>query len=89
MLSVTVNSDLAKEKYASRWEQPVLVNIIGSDDIPSVLISDVLPMTEDKDERIISPLGILEIFIFRTFSIFLLKLGPLSVWCHPQNRGTS
>ena len=55
MLSVTVNSDLAKEKYASRWENPVLINIIGNDDIPSVLISDVLSMTEDKDERIISP----------------------------------
>ena len=52
MLSVTVNSDLAKEKYASRWENPVLINIIGNDDIPSVLISDVLSMTEDKDEKL-------------------------------------
>ena len=55
MISVVTDSQKAKEKYASRYENPVLMNILGKSDIPKVLISDVLSLTEDKDEVIIAP----------------------------------
>lgn len=55
MLSVTTDSQRAKEKYASIYENPVLINVLGDNDIPKVIISDVLSLTEDKDEVIIAP----------------------------------
>ena len=55
MISVVTDSQKAKEKYASRYENPVLINLFGKSDIPKVLISDVLSLTEDTDEVIIAP----------------------------------
>lgn len=55
MISVVTDSQKAKEKYASRHENPVLINLFGKSDIPKVLISDVLSLTEDTDEVIIAP----------------------------------
>ena len=55
MISVVTDSQKAKEKYASRFTNPVLINILGKNDVPKVLISDVLSLTEDTDEIIIAP----------------------------------
>ena len=55
MLSATINSDVAFEKYASVYDNPAIVNILGSDEVPKILVSDVLSDIEDKDEVIISP----------------------------------
>lgn len=55
MIAVVTDSQKAKEKYASRFTNPVLINILGNKDIPKILISDVLSLTEDTDEVIIAP----------------------------------
>lgn len=55
MISVTTNSEIAETKYASKWENPVLINFIGNNEIPKLLISDVLSLTENTDEVIIAP----------------------------------
>ena len=55
MISVVTDSQKAKEKYAANFENPVLINILGNNEIPKVKISDVLSMTEDTEEVIIAP----------------------------------
>ena len=55
MLSVTNNSDIAEYKYASKYNNPAIVNVFGSVNIPKICVADVLDDVKENDEYIIAP----------------------------------
>lgn len=54
MFSVVKNEEKAREKYASKWDSPVVINVKGNEQIPFIKPSDFFE-NEDHDEVIIVP----------------------------------